>query len=871
MNEALVTGLLAHVDSGKTTLAEAILYTCGVKRELGRVDHKDTFLDDLEIERQRGITVVAKQAKVTFDGVDITLLDTPGHSDFCAEMERTLQVMDMAVLLISASDKVTGHTLTLWKLLRSYNIPTVIFINKTDMPGVNRSAIFENCKRELTENIVDFSCFYTGDENEAFYDALAMCDEELMEEFLGKEKIGMESIRKAFLNRKVFPLIYGSALNLDGVDELLKCLKDMNVKRSYPEGFDARVFKISRDSDGRKLTHVRITGGELKVRDKIGDEKVDSIRIYNGSGFENVQKVTAGQICTLVGLENSFTGMSLGQEDEKVKPLLAPVLTYRVITDEREDAATCLKHLKMLEQEQPELNVSWQESTGEIHISVMGDVQIQILKSLYHDRFDKYISVGEGSILYKETIASAVEGIGHYEPLRHYSEVHVLLTPLPAGSGIEYDANVSVDELDQNWVRLILTHLKEKQHKGVLTGSPITDIRITVIGGRAHTKHTEGGDFRQSTYRAVRQGLMCAQSILLEPYMDFILRLPTEYVGRAMNDIDKYKGSFEAPVTEGDESVIKGSAPVSTMYNYNKELISYAKGRGSFVVESNDYRPCHNTQEVMEKLGYDPSADLDNLSSSVFCAHGAGYLVEWNEVRAHAHVDCSQKVALLTGNNVSEYEDAQILKPVTGISPYRSGEMNISLEEIEEIYKNSYHKSSEELTPYRYIGYEKNKNKPKTKEKEYVYKPVEKKESFLLVDGYNIIFASDELSDIAKDNLDGARDALIDICSNYQGSKGMTLILVFDAYKVKGNPGSVQKLNNIYVVYTKEAETADQYIEKTVHVMANRQKCDIMVATSDRLEQMIIYGQGAVRISAREFMADVKAESLRLKQDGYIK
>ena len=870
MDKRLVIGLVAHVDSGKTTLAEGILYTCGKRKTLGRVDHGDTLLDNADIERKRGITVFSKQAGVVFNGVDITILDTPGHVDFSAEMERTLQVLDMAVLLVGADDAVTGHTLTLWKLLESYNIPTVVFVNKTDMPGVDKSAVYQSVREKLSGSIVDFSCFYGEGDKESFYDELTLCDERLLEEFLELGDVRQESIKKAYADRKLFPLIYGSALYLKGIEELLGCLTDMYTPKAYPDEFGAIVYKISRDDDGRKLTHVRITGGSLRVKDKICDEKINLIRIYNGSDYENVNEVFPGQICVLTGIEKSAVGQTYGSQVQAVRPLMLPVLSYRVIPDEREDTIICLNNLKLLAQEIPELNVVWQEATSQIHISVMGDVQTDILKHIYFERYGRHISVTDGSVLYKETIASPVEGIGHYEPLKHYSEVHLLLSPLPQGSGIEYDTDVSNDELDTNWVRLILTHLEEKEHKGVLTGSPLTDVKITVIGGKAHTKHTEGGDFRQSTYRAVRQGLMGAQSILLEPYIDFILRVPTEQVGRAMSDINRYEGSFEAPLVDGEESIIRGTAPAATMFNYSRELSTYSHGMGSFNVEISGYRPCHNSKEVIENIGYDPLADINNPSSSVFCSHGAGYTVSWDEVADMAHVDCSDKIRRLTGQRGAEYEDIETLRPIENKAAYREGEMSISLEEIEQIYKTSYHKSSEELTPYRYIGYErKNRSQPKP-EKEYVYKPRDKKESFLLVDGYNIIFASKELSDIAKDNLDGARDALIDICSNYQGSRGMTLILVFDAYKVKGNPGSTQKINNIYVVYTKEAETADQYIEKTVHIMARGQKYDIMVATSDRLEQMIIYGDGAARISAREFMAEVEAEKNRLKQDGYF-
>ncbi len=869
MNKKLVVGLVAHVDSGKTTLAEGILYTCGKRRVLGRVDHKDTLLDDFEIERERGITVFSKQAQVVFNEVDITILDTPGHVDFSAEMERTLQVLDVAVLLIGANDKIQGHTETLWKLLNTYNIPVIVFVNKTDMPDTDKSAIYESLKTKLSDNIVDFS-FVSGTHlTEETIDELSMCDEALMEEVLDKGSVEWETVTNGFMSRKIFPLIFGSALYLDGVDTLLNHLTNLYVGKRYPEEFGARVYKITRDDDGGKLTHIKITGKSLRVKDKIGEEKVNEIRIYNGAGYDNVSEAHAGEVCAIKGIEAYKIGDGIGFEENRKEPLLVPVLKYRVMPDEKEDISICYKNLVTLAEENPELNVSWNETLREIHVSVMGDVQTDVLKRLYKDRFDRIITISEGSIVYKETIANSAEGIGHYEPLRHYSEVHLFLEPLPAGSGIVCQADVGVDDLELNWQRLILTHLEEKKHKGVLTGSELTDVKITVIGGKAHAKHTEGGDFRQATYRAVRQGLMCCENVLLEPYIDFELVIPTDMVGRAMTDIQKAGGSFEPPIPNGEMSSITGNGPVATLYNYGREVSSYSRGFGSFSINVSGYKPCHNAEEVVAMLNYDPEEDLNNPSSSVFCAHGAGYLVPWFEVPSNAHIDCSDKVAALLGIQYeSEYDDLTYVAPVTNKHAYRQSEMTISLEEIEEIYQNTYKKSKEELTPYRYIGYEKKPKKAETVEKEYKYKPVERKEKYLLVDGYNIIFAWPELQELSKVNIDSARDALIDLCCDYQGSKGVTLILVYDAYKVKGNPGSVQKINNIYVVYTKEAETADQYIEKTVHQMSK--KCDIMVATSDRLEQMIIYGEGAMRMSAREFRLEVLHEKDRLRSDGYI-
>ena len=864
----LALGLVAHVDSGKTTLAEGILYTCGKKRTLGRVDHGDTLLDDRDIERERGITVFAKEAGVRYKDVDITLLDTPGHVDFSAEMERTLGILDTAVLLIGANDKITGHTLTLWRLLNTYKIPTVIFVNKTDLIGTDRSAIYESLKG-LSDNIVDFSYAQNSDNREQFYEELSLCNEDMLNEYLENAHASDESIKNAFERRELFPCVFGSALKLDGIDRLLDLIIDLKPEKTYSDEFGARVYKISRDKDNVRLTHMRITGGTLNVKDRLGEEKADRIQIHNGSGYENVSQAVAGQICVVSGIKNSKAGMIYGTKQKEQQPLLMPVLSYKVTPDDSEDVNACLERLRALSDELPELNVSWQESHSEIHISVMGDVQTDIVKRIYHDRYDKDIKISEGSIVYKETIAGPVEGIGHYEPLKHYAEAHLFIEPLERGSGLEFASDVSTDELDLNWVRLILTHLKEKQIRGVLTGSLLTDARITVIGGRAHTKHTEGGDFRQATYRALRQGLMSAQSILLEPYMEFVLRVPSESLGRAMSDIQRYDGSFEAPFTENDMSVLKGCAPVATMFNYSKELSSYSKGLGSMDVNITGYRECHNTQEVMETIAYDPEADINDPSSSVFCAHGAGFIVPWYEVKDYAHVDCSDKINKMTGSALME-DNEQAMSPVRNIPDYTGRERTISGEEIEQIYKSVYHKSGEELLPYRDMSYFKKEVSYKKLEKEYVYKPVAKRDSYLLVDGYNVIFADEGLSKLANDNIDSARDALIDICCDYQGSKGISLILVFDAYKVKGNPGTVLKVNNIHIVYTKEAETADQYIEKTVHEMAHKKNYDIMVATSDRLEQVIIYGEGAVRISSREFMEDVRRERERLRSEGYI-
>jgi len=859
----LVAGIVAHVDSGKTTLAEGILYTCGNLRAPGRVDHKNTLLDNFDVERERGITVFSKQANVKYDSNSITFLDTPGHVDFSAEMERTLQVLDIAVLVISCMDGIAGHTSTLWKLLKNYNIPTIIFVNKMDQSGANKDIIFDTLKNKLGDGIVDFSRFNDFDVNDL--EEMSLCSEEILEEYMDSEHISDELISKAIYDRKIFPVLFGSALHIDGVKELLEVMTRFRSVKDYSESFGARVYKITRDTNGNKLTHVKITGGSIKVKTPVGDEKINQIRIYDGAGFISVEEVCAGDICAFTGLDRYKSGDCLGEENSAIFPLLVPVLIYKVLVPSDTDDIVCYKNMQNIAQELPELDINWDESHREINVHVMGDVQIDILKRIYKDRFGRDIEFGNGNIIYKETIADYVMGTGHYEPLKHYSEVRLLLEPGSRGSGITVDSAVAIDDLDLNWQRLILTHIEEKAHRGVLTGSILTDVKITLIGGKAHLKHTEGGDFRQSTYRAIRQGLMKAANVLLEPVMEFWLDIPTVYVGRAMSDIRRLYGNFDPPEVVGDNSIIRGKAPVSSMMGYGKEVSAYTKGMGHFSYEVCEYAPCHNAEEVIESIGYEPDYDTDNPSFSIFCAHGAGYPVMWNEVDEMAHVNCLDLYNRLTGSVSAkadvETQDVYIAKQSTRKS---SAVQDITLDEIEQIYQNTYHKSKEDMLPLRYAGYNRTPA-PVKKEKPYVYKPIARKEKYLLVDGYNIIFAWDKLNALAQVNLDSARDALIEICSNYNGSTGGNLILVFDAYKVKGNPGSIQKINNIYVVYTKEAETADQYIEKTVHSMAK--KNDIIVATSDRLEQMIIYGDGATRLSAREFQAEVERENNRIRDE----
>lgn len=866
MNKKLVAGIVAHVDSGKTTLAEGILYTCQSIRKLGRVDHKDSVLDNFDIERERGITVFTKQANVRYNEVDITLLDTPGHVDFSAEMERTLPVLDVAILVVSALDGIQGHTLTLYKLLKRYNIPMVIFVNKMDQPGADKNHILQGLKSKLSDNVVDFSALYESEtDKESFFEEVSLADEDMLSHFLETGEVETKDITDAVMNRKIFPCIFGSALYLDGVDKLLGCIETYTVTASYKNDFGAKVFKISRE-DKVRLTWIKILGGSLKVKSSVNGEKVDQIRKYNGAAFEAVNEAFAGEVVALVGLNDTKAGDGIGTEEHTIEPLLVPVLSYQVNLPDEVDTTVAYKQLSSLSEEIPEMLIGYNSLSKSIYIHVMGEVQTEIIKRICKDRFGYLIELGKGNVLYKETIASASEGIGHYEPLKHYSEVHLLLEPLERGSGLIFESKVGVDDLNLNWQRLILTHLEEKDHLGILTGSPITDMKITVIGGRAHIKHTEGGDFRQSTYRAVRHGLMHAIPVLLEPVMEFTLVIPSDKVGRAMADIQKLKGEFEAPDVDGDNAIIKGHAFVSLMHDYQKEVNTYTKGMGKFTYFISGYEECHNTEEVIEELSYNPDADTDNPSSSVFCAHGAGFVVPWFEVRDYAHVDCTDIVErMLMGEDYkSDEESDEALIERAKKNASKSNVTYISQEEIEKIYKTTYKKNAEDLSPGRYIG--KNINTIKSKDatdKPYVYKPTAKKDKYLLVDGYNIIFAWPKLAEIAKDNLHGARDMLVDICSNYQASMGMTLILVFDAYKVKDNGGSKTQFNNIYVVYTKEAETADMYIEKTVHEMAK--KNDIMVATSDRLEQMIIYGEGATRLSAREFIAEVERENEEIR------
>ena len=855
--ENIVMGILAHVDAGKTTLSEGMLYLSGTVRKLGRVDHKDAFLDTYSLERDRGITIFSKQAVFSLGNRRINLLDTPGHVDFSAEMERTLQVLDYAVLVISGADGVQGHTETLWKLLKLYEIPTFIFINKMDQPGTDRESLLTELKERLDEGCIVFG----KGKNVESLEEIAMTDEAVLDYFMEHETVRNEDICRLIRKRKIFPCYFGSALKLDGVQELLAGFEEYMKPFDGKKEFGARVFKISRDDKGERLTFLKVTGGKLVVKMPINkEEKINQIRIYSGAKYEAVNEVEAGGVCAVTGLSSSYIGQGLGVEKGTAAPFLEPVLTYQMILPEGADTTKVLRELKQLEEEEPLLNIVWNPALEEIHVQLMGEVQTEILKTMIAERFHLDVEFGTGKIVYKETIKSPVVGVGHYEPLRHYAEVHLKMEPLEAGSGLVFDTDCSEDVLDRNWQRLILTHLQEREHPGVLTGAPITDMKITIVAGRAHLKHTEGGDFRQATYRAVRQGLKSAESVLLEPWYSFVLEVPSEQVGRAMSDIGQMNGSFEGPEAENKQGMVRltGTAPASEMRDYQREVWAYTKGRGRITLTLKGYEPCHNAEEVIEEIGYDSERDVDNPTGSVFCAHGAGFLVKWDEVPEYMHIkedflaekpgiEQDEMMAVQMGNHCnysggysSSYDDDPELLTIM--------EREFGSKQEERDRYSSYRKQTVS-TPVRHTT---------------VIKENEPKKEYLLVDGYNIIFAWEELNELAKASIDAARNKLMDILSNYQGFIGCTLILVFDAYKVKGNQGEVQKYHNIYVVYTKEAETADQYIEKTTHEIGRKYK--VTVATSDALEQVIVMGQGAYRISARDFYEEVERTEKQIRE-----
>jgi len=838
----IVLGILAHVDSGKTTLSEAMLYRAGVTRRLGRVDHKDAFLDTDALEKARGITIFSKQALLTAGDTDITLLDTPGHVDFSTETERTLQVLDYAVLVVSGTDGVQSHTETLWRLLRRYHVPTFVFVNKMDLPGMERQELLAQLNRRLGEGFVDF-----GAEQADRDEALALCDENLMDRMLDAGQLQDADLIPAIARRHVFPCWFGAALKLEGVDALLDGLDRYTRPAPALEAFGAKVFKVSQDEQGARLTWLRVTGGELKVKAQLTGEadgepwaeKANQLRLYSGAKYTLTEAIGPGQVCAVTGLTKARPGEGLGAERDSDLPVLEPVLSYQVLLPEGADVHAALGKLHRLEEEEPQLHVVWNETLGEIHVQLMGEIQLEVLRSLLAERFGLEVEFGPGGILYKETITEPMEGVGHYEPLRHYAEVHLKLEPLPRGSGMQFAADCREEVLDKNWQRLVLTHLEEKQHLGVLTGSPLTDVKITLIAGRAHLKHTEGGDFRQATYRAVRQGLMLAKSQLLEPWYAFRLEVPAENIGRAMSDIQRMEGTFDPPESGEETAVLTGFAPVSTMRSYPMEVVSYTRGRGHLSLTLDGYRPCHNAQEVIAAIGYEPEHDLDNPADSVFCAHGAGFVVPWDQVRSHMHVD--------SGWGKSTRPEQEAAMPQRRAMAYRA-----TLEEDAEllkIFERTYGPIKRDpLAAFRPVQ---KRERPDFAAEQWEIAP-----EYLLVDGYNIIFAWDELNALSKESLDAARHKLMDILCNYQGFQKCVLILVFDAYRVPGSPGSIEQYHNIHVVYTKEAETADMFIERVTHEIGKSRR--VRVATSDGMEQVIILGHGALRVSARMFHEEVQ-------------
>lgn len=898
-----VIGILAHVDAGKTTMSEAILYETGKLKKMGRVDNRDAFLDTFALERARGITIFSKQAVFPLGDTFVTLLDTPGHVDFSAEMERTLQVLDYAVLIVSGADGVQGHTETLWRLLKRYRIPVFLFVNKMDQKGTDREAVLASLKERLDHGIVDFSgvsgnrdILGTSDKTA---EEIATCDEALLEAYLADGSLKTEDVRNAIQNRKLFPCFFGSALKLTGVREFLTALGEFASCPDYTKDFGAKVFKISRDETGVRMTHLKITGGNLKIRDSLSldsDEKINQIRLYSGSKFEALKEAEPGMVVAITGISDTKPGQVFGTASDSVLPLLEPVLTYRILLPFGTDSHTMLKNMRMLEEEDPQLHIVWNEALGEIQAQVMGDVQMEILKSQVLDRFGVEIGFGEGNIVYKETIAKTVEGVGHFEPLRHYAEVHLLMEPGEQGSGLVFDTNCSEDMLDKNWQRLILTHLEEKRFRGILTGSEITDMKLTLIAGRAHQKHTEGGDFRQATYRAVRQGLCEAGCVLLEPYYAFRLEVPSENLGRAMADLDRMQGEFSAPEQDGAMALLTGTAPVSTMRNYQRDVISYTKGRGRLTLSLSGYEPCHNAEEVIAASGYDFDFDLQDPAGSVFCSHGAGFVVPWNEVKNYMHVESplakqlakeAQERDLREANERLQAMEADVAAgkvpagAAGGSAKFRSGSPSGAVseaavaantgsgssrgrgdgslsfyddKELQAIFTRTYGEPKRKLASdydSRTVIRAKNTAPVKpSKEKE------EPEDEYLLVDGYNIIFAWDELSELAAVNIDAARYKLMDILSNYQGFRKICVIVVFDAYKVPGGVEKVQKYHNIHVVYTKEAETADQYIEKVAIRIGRRYRTT--VATSDGVIQLIIRSQGCILWSARDFREEIE-------------
>ena len=881
----LVIGILAHVDAGKTTLSEELLYLCGEIRKIGRVDHGDAFLDTYELEKERGITIFSKQALLKTENMEVTLLDTPGHVDFSAEMERTLQVLDYAILVINGMDGVQSHTMTLWRLLERYQIPTFLFVNKMDQQGTDHDALLNDLKQHLHENCVDFG--RTQDTDYGMYELtpeqlenIAVCEEDILEIYLETGIVEDRDIARLIVQRKIFPCYFGSALKEEGVKDFWNGVQQYTAEPERPTEFGAKVFKIARDEQGNRLTYMKITGGSLKVKTLLSsnsngqslpgrkaeeaawEEKADQIRLYSGAKYELTSEAEAGTVCAVTGLTRTYPGEGLGIEQESELPILEPVLNYQIILPDDCDPHQMLQKLRQLEEEEPQLHILWDSQFSEIHAQLMGEVQIEILKKLIWDRFHVAVEFGAGSIVYKETVAEPVEGVGHFEPLRHYAEVHLLIEPGEPGSGCQFFTACSEDVLARNWQRLILTHLEEKEHIGVLTGSPLTDVQITILTGRAHAKHTEGGDFRQATYRAVRQGLRKARNILLEPYYEFRLEVPAEMIGRAMSDVQKMQGTFDAPEVEGETAILKGTAAVAQMRDYQKEVVSYTHGTGKLFCSLKGYAPCKNQDEVVQNIGYDPEADLENPTGSVFCAHGAGFVVPWDQVEAYMHLQSGVDMDEL--DSESWYEDVESAQNlgtavdntnISGNISGKNGKFSYSgsyeeEEELQAIFERTFGPMKRDRTAFQKKTV--HSSTPATRYR--AGKP--RQEEYLLVDGYNIIFSWEELNELAKENIHAACDKLMDILSNYQGYRKCTLILVFDAYKVEGHVEEIIPYHNIYVVYTKEAETADQYIEKTVHRIGRQYQ--VTVATSDGLEQVIIMGQGAHRISAQGLKKEIE-------------
>ena len=844
----IAVGILAHVDSGKTTLSEALMYCSGNITKLGRVDHRDSFLDTFSLERDRGITIFSKQAVMKYNNTDFTLLDTPGHIDFSAEAERTLQVLDYAILVISGTNGVQSHTATLWKLLKRYNVPCFIFVNKMDLDGADKLAIMAQLRTNLDENCVDF----TYQNTDSFRENVAVCDEQMLEKYYETEIIEKADIIRAIKERKLFPCMFGSALKLDGVREFIDCVDLYTQMPDYPDEFGAKVFKIAEDNQGNRLTFLKVTGGSLKVREvlksdkNVNAEKVNRIRVYSGEKFTAIDEAAAGTVCAVTGITFTKSGDGLGIESDSDLPMLEPVLTYKVDLTDGTDPHTALAKLKILENEDPQLNVVWNSRLAEIQIQLMGEIQLEVLKSIIFERFGMTVEFSTGNIIYKETIENTVEGVGHFEPLKHYAEVHLLIKPLKSGGGIIINSRCKEDLLDRNWQRLILTHLHEKTHLGVLTGSPITDVEITLVSGRAHAKHTEGGDFRQATYRAVRQGLRSAKSILLEPVYEFTLEVPNENIGRAMLDIQRMNGTFSSPESRGDVTVLNGTCPVSEMRSYTKEVMQYTHGKGKLTCILKGYEPCHNAEEVIENIGYDCDADSENPCGSVFCSHGAGYNVAWNEVSEHMHLPSALTPAT---------DESKSVNSKTAFAKCKNQDDVFALDkELMQIFEQTYGPVTHKKAPERHKvtavsaldkAAEKLRKNPQFNGTEY-----------LLVDGYNVIFAWEHLKELTERSLDGARQVLINILCNYQGYSKCNLILVFDAYRVKGQYREVETVNGISIVYTKEAETADMYIEKVTHKLAKNNR--VRVVTSDALEQMIILGNGALRVSSLAFLEEVR-------------